>query len=102
MRKSAAVLIVLFLLTFVFTGCGIDKETVQSDFSVMVSGTTTPENIRSTAEYMDDNIKKVGKDIAAQMQITSIATFQKIRTNCNWNYFTDIMIKKKRPSMKRR
>ena len=67
MRKSAAVLIVLFLLTFVFTGCGIDKETVQSDFSVMVSGTTTPENIRSTAEYMDDNIKKVGKDIAAQM-----------------------------------
>jgi predicted small secreted protein len=67
MKKSIAVLLIIILCSLIFAACGVDKDTIQSDFSSMIENTATPEQIQATAEFMDENISQVGEDIATQM-----------------------------------
>lgn len=72
MRKitAAALTMILILCGTIVSGCGPDKEAIQSDFSTMVSASATPETIRSTAEYLDKKIPLVGEEIAGKMVVS--------------------------------
>jgi len=66
---------VIFILTLVlcltgFSGCGPSREEIQSDFSLLVAAEATPEHIRQTAAFLDENISKMGKDGAGHMLVS--------------------------------
>ncbi len=67
MQKLIAIILTLILCLTVLTGCRPDKEKIQADFSQMVTATATPEHIKTTSAYLNENIPDVGEEIAGQM-----------------------------------
>ncbi len=69
MRKTAAVLFIALVMNLVITGCGADKEMIQSEFTMLIANTATAENIRANADFLDKNIENVSEEIATNMVI---------------------------------
>ncbi|NLT47619.1 MAG: hypothetical protein GXX92_04325, partial [Clostridiales bacterium] len=67
MYKTAAVLLIALVMSLIASGCGADKETIQSEFAILITNTATAENIRENAEFLDTNIANVSKDVATDM-----------------------------------
>ena len=65
-KRTITVLILLLCLTGLF-GCGPDQEKIQADFSLMVAATPTPEHIKATGAFLDENLERVGEDTAGHM-----------------------------------
>jgi len=68
-KKAIFILILVFCLTG-FSGCGPSREEIQSDFTLLVAAEATPEHIRQTAAFLDENISKMGKDGAGHMLVS--------------------------------
>lgn len=69
MRKTAAVIFIALMMNFIITGCGADKEMIQSEFTMLIADTATAENIRANADFLDENIKNVSEEIASNMVV---------------------------------
>ncbi len=69
MHKTAAILMLAWMIVLTLTGCGGDKEMIQSDFTILIASTATAENIQSVAEFLDDKIPDVDEDMATHMVI---------------------------------
>ena len=67
MRKIGMVIALLLLIAAVAIGCGADGEKIQADFMPLVTGVAAPETIVAAADYLDQTIKKAGKDAGSQM-----------------------------------
>ena len=67
MKKTIVVLLIVVLFSWILVACGADKDKIQSDFSNMIENAATPEDIQSTAEFLDENIPLVGEEKASDM-----------------------------------
>ncbi len=68
MRKTAAIIITITLLTLIsLAGCGTDREKLQSEFNDLITGPVTSEQIPLIGAFLDENIQHVGQDLASHM-----------------------------------
>ncbi len=69
MYKTAAVLLIIFVVVFSFMGCRSDKEDIQSEFTLLISKTIDSEGIDAAAKFLDENIAKLDENTATLMVI---------------------------------
>ena len=71
MISKRAVLLIVTLISFlILTGCGADKEEIQTEFAALISQEhITSEDIRKTAEFLDENISKLKEEEATVMVV---------------------------------
>jgi hypothetical protein len=69
MKRTILMSLIVVLCCFVIIGCGTDKEKIKKDFTTMMAATATPEHIRATAKFMDEEMPEVGEESASHMLV---------------------------------
>jgi hypothetical protein len=67
MFRTAAIVFISLMLIFSMYGCGTNEENIRTDFTDLISGKATAENIHTIADFLDENIAEVDGETATQM-----------------------------------